>query len=299
MDIEPFESAECYDSLVGALCALLASRGRPRPNSEISGVCGFAFRSIYQTGASRGFWRSRRWREDLLQSAKALSLGEVEIVNGAAAVSLLQMGAARREILLLWRGLTAEEFCICRGVAEGKAIVNGRSTDGAASGKLAFDVFETHLDIHAVRFGSVNYNDPPSNNTEILQRAILELRGEGSPFERWREDLASGGPDPAGHALFLNIMMQSRDYAASYLTQLADAIPPGPGDRAAAFLASAANELDASQQLISGIATDALASPADFFKHERRAAAAGMVASAARREERAIQYLQNAQAEVY
>lgn len=288
-----FEAADVYDSLTGSLAAWFASRELPVALHEIAGRPGFAFRNCYDPRDPARSWRTD-WRADLDRAAAALGLQGVEIKQGAAAADLLKKHAGR-ELLLSWRGLGVDEFCIFRGMHGGKLVFHGRHAAGLASAATAPADFLGDSGAAVIRIEARRAvsNDSPR---ALAARACAELGAtvnSTDPHELWRAALASGAAGEGDRQL-LQIVAQSRTHGAAFLTEIADAIPEGgDGDREAVALATAANELDSAEQLYSGILRDVWVTSADFARHERHSAAAGMLASARRRELAALRQLQS------
>ncbi|HKE01779.1 MAG TPA: hypothetical protein VKE69_12260, partial [Planctomycetota bacterium] len=125
-----------------------------------------------------------------------------------------------------------------------------------------------------------------------VRAAAPLLEAGAAAFDAWMRDLKDGSIDPAGHARLLAVAAESRAHAAAFLTDAAERAPEG----ADASLVRAADDLDASSQVFSGILREVFPRPDDVGLAERRAIAAGMLATAKRREASARLHLVDAAA---
>ncbi|MBI3819898.1 MAG: hypothetical protein HY286_14470 [Planctomycetes bacterium] len=292
MEPLPFEAANYVDSFVGALAGICSARAIALGASAISGETGRAFRhcSPLERAHDDG------WREEVNLSLRILGFESGEFCDGAAAVDLLNKSAVGNHPFLLWHALGSAEFGISRGVDRDRLFVNGRTADGMASGILTFDAISRDPNFSLVALGP--FRAPAEQLQQKVARALRELRGGGAgfglaAFDAWQQILAGENIDAGACLRSLNLLSESRMLAAAWLTDQADAIPEGtPGDADAVELALAANELDSSQQLISGVVRELFTLADDLNRHERRAAAAGMLATAKRREEASAAHLE-------
>ncbi len=320
MDAIPREFPDCHGTAVASIAACIASCGDARSLPEVAGRTGLAFRACFAEGARRGLWSAFPFAPTLARAFDHLGY-DADLVSCSADDLLVEPARHRARRLvetaldsgrasLLWSPFDVPEFGIVVGRRGVRWIVLGRASGGVASGVLDPATLARRPEgpsLFVARATVRHTVDPRAADRAALALALREIRGGDwsaagvhtghAALEAWCLALGAGGDalDPAGHACLLAALAEARGWAASFLTDRAEAIPEeSPALDAAIALVHAANDLDASAQLFGGIARESLREPADLRRAERRAAAAGAIATARRREESAAGRLEEA-----
>jgi hypothetical protein len=226
-------SAPHHASFAAALAGLLAERGDARSAAELFGLTGLGFRLTVAPRVDLSGWAAFPWAQELPPAVGRLGY-PVEVVHAEPGHPLYAQAhrraleLCRRGPVIAW-GVQLPAFGLVRASPDPSTLEISGPLDGRGGAQTMAAEALGGGDVPVLFVLALGERQPVDAQAALLDALHEALRlhfaafapagyqaGQGA-WEAWREALASGHLDPAGHAFAAQLAAEARRHAADFL----------------------------------------------------------------------------------